>query len=155
FERSRVLGIEPQKPLLRTDGGSITADKIILATDAYTHHLFPRLLYRFLPLYDYVLCSEPLDDAQHAALGWRNRQGVTDGRTFFNSYRLTADRRVLFGTSEACYYPKNRVDTDCDHSEPHYAALLESFHRHFPAPALAGLKFPYAWGGPIASTTRL
>ena len=34
-----------------------------------------------------------------------------------------------------------------------YASLRESFRRHFPG--LAGLEFPYAWGGPIASTTRL
>ena len=41
----------------------------------------------------------------------------------------------------------------CDHSPAHYAALRASFRRHFPA--LASLEFPYAWGGPICSTTRL
>ena len=76
-----------------------------------------------------------------------------DSRTFFNYYRLTADGRILWGTSEAAYYPGNRVDVSCDHSAKHYADLRASFRRHFPR--LADLEFPFAWGGPIASTTRL
>jgi glycine/D-amino acid oxidase-like deaminating enzyme len=151
FEHTRVLRIEGG--LVTTERGSVTARKIILATDAYSHHLFPQLLRRFIPLYDYILVSESLTGAQHTAIGWRNRQGVTDGRAFFNYYRLTADNRILWGTSEAMYYPPNRVDESCDHSERHYTALRESFQRHFPQ--LADLKWDYAWGGPIASTTRL
>jgi glycine/D-amino acid oxidase-like deaminating enzyme len=45
------------------------------------------------------------------------------------------------------------VDAACDHSAPRYAALAESFRRTFPP--LSELAFPYAWGGPICSTTRL
>ena len=60
---------------------------------------------------------------------------------------------MLWGTSEAMYYPRNRVDESCDHSERHYQSLRESFIRHFPQ--LADLKWEYAWGSPIASTTRL
>ena len=78
---------------------------------------------------------------------------VSDSQFVVNYYRLTADNRILFGTSEAQYFAPNRVDPACDHSQPHYLALRESFRRHFPQ--LAELQFPYAWGGPIASTTRL
>jgi hypothetical protein len=38
----------------------VTARRIIVATDAYTHHLLPKLTWRFIPLYDYILVSEPL-----------------------------------------------------------------------------------------------
>lgn len=105
------------------------------------------------PRDDYVLVSEPLTVDQLAAIGWRHRQAVADFRTFFNYYGLTADNRILWGTSEAKYYPPNCVDAACDHSERHYAALREGFHRHFPQ--LGDLEWEYAWGGPIASTTRL
>ena len=154
-ERSRVeamhragAGVE-----LRTAGGSLRARRAVLATSAYTHHILPRVTRRFIPLYDYILVSDPLTPGQRDAIGWRGRQGVTDGRSFFNYYRLTADDRILWGTSEAAYYPGNRVDPRCDHSPPHYAALRAGFRRHFPA--LASLDFPYSWGGPICSTTRL
>jgi len=155
WERSPVVAVEPAGAgaRIRTAGGGVTARRVVLATSAYTHHLLPAVTHRFIPLYDYILVSEPLTAAQHEAIGWRGREGVTDGRTFFNYYRLTADNRILWGTSEAAYYPGNLVAPGCDHSPPHYAALRESFRRHFPA--LAALEFPYAWGGPICSTTRM
>jgi glycine/D-amino acid oxidase-like deaminating enzyme len=110
FEHTRVRGFERTTATVRvqTSAGMVSADQIILAADAYTHHLFPQLLRRFIPLYDYVLASEPLTPAQLAAIGWPHRQAVVDFRTFFNYYRLTADNRILWGTSEAMYYPPNR-----------------------------------------------
>ena len=155
YERSHVVGIESTTAgvKLRTGRGSVEARRAVLATSAYTHQLLPRIAWRMIPLYDYILVSEPLTAAQRQAIGWQRRQGVTDCRTFFNYYRLTTDGRVLWGTSEATYYSGNRVDATCDHSVPHYEALRMSFRHHFPA--LGDLEWAYAWGGPICSTTRL
>jgi glycine/D-amino acid oxidase-like deaminating enzyme len=153
-EQSPVVGLEGDGAGVRivTASGQVRARRAILATNAYTHHLLPGLRRHFIPFYDYILVSEPLTPAQREAIGWRSRQGVTDVRSFFKYYRLTADDRILWGTSEAQYYSGNRVDASCDHSPRLYAALKNSFFRHFPA--LEGLSFPYAWGGPIAATTR-
>jgi glycine/D-amino acid oxidase-like deaminating enzyme len=155
YERSGVERLRAAGPgiEIRTAAGRVRARRAVLATSAYTHQLVPHVARRFIPLYDYILVSEPLSPLQREAIGWRGRQGVTDGRSFFNYYRLTRDDRILWGTSEAAYYGDNRVDPGCDHSPAHYAALRASFRRHFPA--LASLDFPYAWGGPICSTTRL
>jgi glycine/D-amino acid oxidase-like deaminating enzyme len=156
YERSPVAAIESEDRGLRIRsgaGGALVAGHVVLATSAYTHHLLPRVLRRFIPLYDYIVVSEPLTAAQWEAIGWRGRQGITDGRTFFNYYRPTADGRVLWGTSEAAYHGRNRVGPACDHSPAHYASLEESWRRHFPA--LAGLRWEYRWGGAICSTTRL
>lgn len=155
FEHSRVASVEPAgaRTRVRAEAGEMVARRVVLATSAYTHHLLPSVTRRFIPLYDYILVSDPLTPPEREAIGWRGRQGITDGRTFFNYYRLTADDRILWGTSEAAYYSDNRVDPSCDHSPAHYAALRESFRRHFPA--LSTLQFPYQWGGPICSTTRM
>jgi len=155
YERS---GVERMRPAgagmnLETPSGGIRVRRVVLATSAYTHRLLPSVLHRFIPLYDYILVSDPLTVDQREALGWRGREGVTDGRSFFNYYRLTREDRILWGTSEAAYFSGNRVDPACDHSPVHYDALRASFRRHFPA--LGSLEFPYAWGGPICSTTRL
>jgi glycine/D-amino acid oxidase-like deaminating enzyme len=154
YEGTPVARVETNGAGVRllTPAGEVRARRAILGMSAYSHHLLPRLTARFIPLYDYILVSEPLTAAQKAAIGWRNRQGVADVRTFFKYYRLTRDDRILWGTSEAAYYPGNRVDASCDHSARHYAELRESFRRHFPA--LERLEFPYAWGGPICATTR-
>jgi glycine/D-amino acid oxidase-like deaminating enzyme len=154
-ERCRVTSLRPSGAAVDvgTRAGVVRARRAVLTTSAYTHQILPPVARRFIPLYDYILVSDPLTPAQRNVLGWRNRQGVTDGRSFFNYYRLTNDDRILWGTSEAAYYRGNRVDRGCDHSPAHYDALRSSFRRHFPA--LGPLEFPYAWGGPICSTTRL
>ena len=155
FERTPVEKIRHagDRVLVEGSGGRIRARRAVLATNAYSHQLFPGLARRFLPLYDYILVSRPLTPPERETIGWARGQGVVDARTFFNYYRPTSDGRILFGTSEAAYYPRNRVDAACDHSSRHVASLRESFRRHFPG--LSSVDFPYAWGGPIASTTRL
>lgn len=155
YERTTVDSIRKQGAgvVIRANGTTLTARRAVLATSAYTHHLIPSVTHRFIPLYDYITVSEPLTAAQWELIGWKRRQGITDGRTFFNYYRPTADGRILWGTSEATYYRGNRVDPSCDHSPHHYATLRQSWRQHFPA--LADLEWPYAWGGAICSTTRL
>lgn len=151
FERCKVKNIKGS--VVTSESGTVTAERVVLATDSYSHHLFPHLLWHFIPLYDYIMVSEPLSKEKQDLIGWRNRQGIVDCRNFFNYYRLTADNRILWGTSEASYFPPNKVDAACDHSQWHYKNLRESFVKHFPQ--LHDLQFPFAWGGPIASTTRL
>ena len=155
LERTRVEALERDGAgvRLRANGTMIRARRAVLATSAYTHQLLPRVRHRFIPLYDYIMVSAPLTPAQWEAIGWRGRQGMSDGRTFFNYYRPTDDGRVLWGTSEAAYYRGNRVDEACDHSQRHYASLRASWRETFPQ--LADLSWPYAWGGSICSTTRL
>ena len=146
--RPRGAGVE-----LDTPAGPLRARRAVLATNAWSAALAPRLGRRFLALYDYVMASEPLTDADLDAIGWRARsRAATDARAFFHYYRLTPDRRLVWGTSDAVYHPGGRVGPECDHSPAHYAALAASFRHHFPQ--LRPLEFPYAWGGPICSTTR-
>ncbi len=155
FERTPVTEVAKNGAgvIVRTRGGAaVRARRAILATNAYTHRLVPALRRRYLPLYDYILVSDPLTPGQREAIGWKGRHSVGDARTFFNYYRLTADDRILWGTSEAVYYRNDRVDPSCDHSPAHYQSLRAGFRRHFPA--LADLRFPYAWGGPICATSR-
>jgi len=153
-DETRVTSLVSDGPGLRVraERGTAVAKWAVLATNAWSHELLPRLRHRFLPLYDYVIVSDPLSASQRDSIGWRNRQGVADARNFFKYYRLTKDDRVLWGTSEAKYFAGNRVLPAQDHSEAHYDALRRSFAEHFPS--LAGLAFPYAWGGPICATTR-
>lgn len=155
YERSHVVAFEPMGSglRLRTGRGRVDARRAVLATNAYTHRLVPRVSRRMLPLYGYMLVSEPLTPEQRAQVGWPHRQAVADGRTLFNYARLTPDDRILWGSADLAYYHGNRVDVRGDHSVEHYEALQVSFRRFFRA--LADLEWAYGWGGPIAATTRL
>jgi glycine/D-amino acid oxidase-like deaminating enzyme len=154
LEQCAVTSIEPDGDGLRlaARGGALRARRAVLATNAYSHLLFPKLARRFLPLYDYVLATAPLTAEQKRTIRWHGRQGVTDFRSFFNYSRLTRDDRVVWGTSEAVYHRGNGVGPAHDHDTAVYAALERSFRRFFPE--LGEIDFPHRWGGPIAATTR-
>jgi glycine/D-amino acid oxidase-like deaminating enzyme len=56
------------------------------------------------PVYDYVLVTEPLTEAQLASAGWQGRLPVSDSGNQFHYYRLTPDNRILWGGYDAIYY---------------------------------------------------
>ena len=134
--------------------GTLRARRAVLATSAYTHQLLPQ---RHPPLHPALRLhpgERPAHGSQREAIGWRRRQGVTDGRTFFNYYRLTADGRVLWGTSEATYYRAIGSIPSCDHSPAHYAVAPGELEAPLPR---AGRRSSGSTPGavPICSTTRM
>lgn len=97
YEQSRVVAIEPGTlPVVRTEAGSITAKTIVLAGNAYMGGLVPKLSKRVLPSASSVIATAPLapDLAQRILPG---DVAVCDPRTALDYFRLSADRRLLFG----------------------------------------------------------
>jgi glycine/D-amino acid oxidase-like deaminating enzyme len=79
FEHTPVWAITDHGSTVRarTDNGIIRARQVALATNG-----FPSLLKRnrmlTLPVYDYVLMTEPLTPGQLDEIGWRRRFGISD-----------------------------------------------------------------------------
>jgi glycine/D-amino acid oxidase-like deaminating enzyme len=153
-ESSPVTGIETAgtAATVRTGAGSIRCANVVLATNAYSGSVLRRTRRHFVPVYDYVLTSDPLTPEQRAAIGWAGREGMSDSGNQFHYFRLTADERILWGGYDAVYYPGGRVGPQHDDRAATYATLEANFAAMFPQ--LTGLRFPYRWGGPIATTTR-
>ena len=57
---------------MRTGAGSVVADRVALATNAFAP-LLRRLRLMTVPVYDHVLMTEPLSAAQVASIGWGRR----------------------------------------------------------------------------------
>ncbi len=131
--------------------GAVLAGHVVVATSAYSGWL-PRLGPLFVPVYDYVLVSEPLTPEQRASIGWAGRQGMSDASNQFHYFRLTADERILWGGYDAIYYAWNGVGPRYDRRPATFRKLEAHFRTAFPQ--LAGLAFPYRWGGAIDTTTR-
>jgi glycine/D-amino acid oxidase-like deaminating enzyme len=152
-EDSAVTAIRQDGPGLhvRTERGTVRAARAALATNA-----FPGLLRRMrpyvVPVYDYVLVTEPLSAGQLAAIGWRNRQGVGDVANQFHYYRLTADNRILWGGYDAIYYWRSGLRDELDQRPETFEKLAAQFFATFPQ--LAGLRFAHCWGGAIDTSTR-
>ncbi|MEJ5225928.1 MAG: FAD-dependent oxidoreductase [Anaerolineales bacterium] len=153
FENTPVTKLEPQGARIhaRTPYGQVRAGRVALATNAYPP-LLKRLSYYIVPVYDYVLMTEPLSPAQREAIGWHGRQGIGDSGNQFHYYQITADGRILWGGYDAIYYPGNGVGPQYDQHPESFARLAEHFFQTFPQ--LEGLRFTHAWGGAIDTCSR-
>ncbi|MEU8613154.1 FAD-dependent oxidoreductase, partial [Actinoplanes sp. NPDC048791] len=136
---------------LHTWRGRLDAAKVALATGAHGN-LLRRLHHYVVPIYDYVLMTEPLTAAQLASVGWKRRQGVGDAGNQFHYYRLTADNRILWGGYDAIYYRGGRISPERDQREATFAVLAEHFAQTFPQ--LDGVRFTHKWGGVIDTCSR-
>lgn len=134
-----------------SDRGTVRAPRVALATN-----VFPSLLKRnrlmTVPVYDYVLMTEPLSPAQLDEIGWRNRQGVSDLANQFHYYRLSADDRILFGGYDAIYHAGGRVRPEYEDRRSSFEKLASHFLTTFPQ--LEGTRFTHRWSGAIDASTR-
>ena len=153
FEHSPVKSLTAQRDgvLLTVAGGQVQADRVALATNA-----FPSLLKRYqlhtVPVYDYVLMTEPLTPAQLTSIGWKGREGIADMANQFHYYRLSHDNRILFGGYDAIYHYGGRIRREYDDRPETFAKLASHFFTTFPQ--LEGLQFSHRWGGVIDTCSR-
>jgi glycine/D-amino acid oxidase-like deaminating enzyme len=132
-------------------GPAVHARRAVLATSAFPPLV--RAIRRYVvPVYDYVLVSEPLSREQRDSLGWARRQGLTDMGNQFHYYRLTGDDRILFGGYDAIYNFRNGMGAHLDERAASFELLGTHFFDTFPQ--LAGLRFTHRWGGAIDTCSR-
>jgi glycine/D-amino acid oxidase-like deaminating enzyme len=151
FERSVVRGLSIDGTIKINDGSTVRADQIALGTNVFRSPL-KRIRPYTVPVYDYVLMTEPLSSRQLDELGWRNRQGVSDSGNQFHYYRLTADNRILWGGYDAIYYYGRKVRRRYDQRPATFHRLAEQFFATFPQ--LEGIGFTHRWGGAIDTCSR-
>ncbi|QKJ18423.1 NAD(P)/FAD-dependent oxidoreductase [Microbacterium hominis] len=153
YEHSRVTGLDTSGAQVRvtTAEGALIADRVVLATN-----VFPSLLKRnrlmTVPVYDYVLMTEPLTAEQWDAVGWRDRQGIGDMANQFHYYRPTQDGRILFGGYDAVYHYGRRVRAQYEDRPESWEKLASHFFTTFPQ--LEGLTFTHRWAGAIDTSTQ-
>jgi glycine/D-amino acid oxidase-like deaminating enzyme len=131
-----------------TDAGVVNARRVLLATSAYPP-LVPAIRRYVAPVYDYVLVTEPIPQD---AIGWRERQGLSDMGNQFHYSRLTADNRILWGGYDAVYRYGGPVGPQFDDDAPTFARLSQHFFTVFPQ--LDGVRFTHRWGGAIDTCSR-
>jgi glycine/D-amino acid oxidase-like deaminating enzyme len=150
YERTPVLRASAEE--LRTPGGRVRAERVLLATGAYPP--LARAIRRLVaPVYDYALVTEPLSAEQRRAVGWARGQGIADRGNRFHYYRLTPDGRILFGGYEAVYRFGNRVDdARLSRHAPTHRLLARHLVETFPV--LEGIRLTHAWCGAIDTCSR-
>ncbi|MHB1509556.1 MAG: NAD(P)/FAD-dependent oxidoreductase [Acidimicrobiales bacterium] len=145
------LTMEGNGAALRTRHGTVASAKVVVATNAFPSPV--RKLSRYIvPVYDYVLMTEPLSSSQLDSIGWRNRQGIGGSGNQFLYYRLTRDGRVLFGGYDAVYYFASRMQPALEQRDRTFSRLVTLFDETFPQ--LDKVRFTHAWAGAIDTCSR-
>jgi glycine/D-amino acid oxidase-like deaminating enzyme len=153
FEESPVSGLERSATgvVARTARARVVAPRVALATNAFPS-LLKRLRLYTVPVYDYVLMTEPLSAADRAAIGWHGRQGIADSANQFHYYRLTDDDRILFGGYDAVYHYGGRVRPEYEERPETFRTLAAHFFTTFPQ--LEHVRFAHRWAGAIDTCSR-
>ena len=142
WEQSPVLHIERgPRPRVVTEQGSVGADAVILAGNAY-HLVAPELRNHLAPVNSFIIATEPLTPEQIERYNPRDL-AVCDPNFVLEYFRLSADKRLLFGGRQ------NYFGSD---PEKIKQMLVPQMLAHFPD--LANLKIDYAWGGTIGVTVN-
>lgn len=114
FEASRALAVTPGRPVVVNFGeGSISADQVVLACNGYLGDLNPTLARRLLPIDNYQIATERLDEGLARSL---LREGVCawDTSRSVHYFRMTKDRRLVMGcgVGRPGRWPR-QVERDC------------------------------------------
>ena len=143
FENSQVTNITyGDNPVVTTQKGSVKAGHVILCGNAYMGKLVPYLDARVLPATSCIIGTEPLSDEQLQQTMVRD-VAVCDSRTALDYYRLSADKRLLFGGLS------NYTGLEPTNAE---AVMRNKMAKVFPS--LKNVKIDYSWSGRMGISVR-
>jgi glycine/D-amino acid oxidase-like deaminating enzyme len=137
YEQSPVIDIEKgNRPRVVTQHGAVTADAVVIAGNAY-HALERKLRDIMLPVNSFIIATEPLTEELVQAINPRDF-AVCDPNFVLNYFRLSTDKRLLFGGRF------NYFDFDPEVIKKNLRPRMLQIY-----PQLADINIDYAWGGTI------
>jgi gamma-glutamylputrescine oxidase len=141
YQSTIVESLEEGSPnRVMTNLGVVEADSIVLACNGYLGKLEPRVSGKIMPINNFIVATEPLSESQLKEINPRD-VAIADSRFVVNYYRLSADKRMLFGGGEN-YRPNFPADIANFVRKP----MLQVY------PQLEDCRIDYAWGGTLAVT---
>jgi glycine/D-amino acid oxidase-like deaminating enzyme len=146
FERTRVESIQRESRQgtagweVSTSRGSLWAHEVFVGTSGYTSKATPALQKKLIPIGSFIITTEVLPEALARELSPRNRM-IYDSKNYLYYYRLTPDRRMLFG-GRAAFFPETG-QTVRKSAEILRRGMIEVY------PQLSDAKIDYVWGGTL------
>ena len=142
FEKSRVKDIDIKRDhaVVSTDNAIIKAQKVVLACNGYLGKLFPPIASNIMPINNFIVATEPLDEATANRINPLNAS-LSDSLFVINYWKLSEDRRLIFGGGET--YSDKFPESITDFVRPKLLAIY---------PELSNVRLAYGWGGTLAIT---
>ena len=146
FDRTRVESVE-RRPAngaaayrVKTSRGALSAGAVFVATSGYTSNATPALQRRIIPIGSYIIVTQPLSEDLARRASPRGRM-IYDSKNFLYYYRLTPDRRMLFG-GRAAFFPETA-------NTVHKSAGILRQGMLSVYPFLRDVESEYVWGGTL------
>jgi glycine/D-amino acid oxidase-like deaminating enzyme len=145
-QHTRVENIEPESRRgeagwkISTSRGSLWAHQVFVGTGGYTGKATPALQKKLIPIGSFIITTEVLPPGLARELSPRNRM-IYDSKNYLYYYRLTPDRRMLFG-GRAAFFPETDR-TVRKSAEILGRGMMEVY------PQLSDAKIDYVWGGTL------
>jgi len=145
-ERTRVENIErvslngARGWNILTSRGPLWARDVMVATSGYTGKATPALQRKIIPVGSYIIVTEVLSEAVAHELSPRHRM-IFDSKNYLYYYRITPDRRMLFG-GRAAFFPET-ADSVRQSAEILRRGMIAVY------PQLKNTKIEYVWGGTL------
>jgi len=146
FEHARVEGLQREAHRgesgwkITTSRGGLWAREVFVATGGYTSKATPALQKKIIPIGSFIITTEVLPEALAHELSPRNRM-VYDSKNYLYYYRLTPDRRMLFG-GRAAFFPETG-QTIRRSAEILRCGMIDVY------PQLRDASVEYVWGGTL------
>jgi glycine/D-amino acid oxidase-like deaminating enzyme len=125
---------------ITTSRGPLWARQVFVGTSGYTGKATPALQKRIIPIGSFIITTEVLPEALAHELSPRNRM-IYDSKNYLYYYRLTPDRRMLFG-GRAAFFPETD-QTVRRSAEILRRGMIDVY------PQLRDAKIDYVWGGTL------
>lgn len=140
FDGARVTRLERAGTTFKvqTPLGELQARAVFVATSGYTGPLTPALRKLVIPIGSYIIATEPLTESVARGVSPRRRM-MYDSKNFLYYFRLTPDKRMLFGGRAV--FGQDTPSTIRESAAILERGMLEVY------PQLRGVKVEYAWGG--------
>ncbi len=146
FERTRVESLQRESSQgeagwkITTSRGALWAREVFVATSGYTGRATPALQKKIIPIGSFIITTQTLPEALARELSPRNRM-IYDSKNYLYYYRLTPDRRMLFG-GRAAFFPETD-QTIRRSAEILRRGMIDVY------PQLRDAKVEYVWGGTL------
>jgi glycine/D-amino acid oxidase-like deaminating enzyme len=125
---------------ISTSRGPFWSHEVFIGTSGYTGKATPALQKKLIPIGSFIIATEVLPEALARELSPRNRM-IYDSKNYLYYYRLTPDRRMLFG-GRAAFFPETD-QTIRKSAEILRRGMIEVY------PQLKDAKIDYVWGGTL------
>jgi len=145
FEQSPMLEIDRDLGIVRTALGSVRAETIVLATNAWAAQIH-ELRRAIVPLSSDMVATEPMPD-RLAESGWTGGESISNSRLMVHYYRTTQDGRIAFGRGGGALGLAGRFGPGFDYSPERANQVTHDLRRLVPNAASVGTT--HLWGGAV------